>query len=102
MRGGHAGYFQAMVEATEPNVFDAKEMAWFERLEQDHDNLRAALQWFIESEGSEMALKLSGSLVRFWEVHGHMREARQCPESACALRERASSLVMAKRLRGAG
>jgi predicted ATPase/DNA-binding CsgD family transcriptional regulator len=98
----HAGYFQAMVEATEPNVFDAKEMAWFERLEQDHDNLRAALQWFIESEESEMALKLSGSLVRFWGVRGYMREARQWLERAFALREGASSPVLAKALSGAG
>src|SRR5258708_4172038 len=98
----HAGYFQAMVEATEPNVFDAKEMAWFERLEQDHDNLRAALQWFIESEESEMALKLSGSLVRFWGVRGYMREARQWLERAFALREGASSPVLAKALSVAG
>jgi DNA-binding CsgD family transcriptional regulator len=101
-RRAHAVYFQSMVEESEPPVFDTKETEWFESLEQEHDNLRAALHWFIESEESEMALKLSGSLVRFWGVRGYMREARQWLERAFTMSEGVSLPVLAKALSGAG
>ena len=49
---------------------------WLDRLEREHDNLRAVLSWLLE-EGEinqskrEMALRLAGAMLTFWDVHGH-------------------------------
>ena len=73
----YARYYQAFVAKSAPPVFDSKEMEWFDRLGQEQDNVQATLNWFIEKQDAEMALRLSGTLVRFWGVRGFMHEARQ-------------------------
>jgi predicted ATPase/DNA-binding CsgD family transcriptional regulator len=97
----HAQYYQALVEDSAPPVFDAKEMEWFDRLDQVQDNLRTALNWFIEKHDAEMALQLSGRLVRYWSVRGYMQEARQWLKTALTMSENVSSPVMASALSGA-
>jgi non-specific serine/threonine protein kinase len=52
------------------------QIEWLGRLEQEHDNLRVALEWALESEkmapgGDEFALRLSGALRWFWRMRGH-------------------------------
>jgi tetratricopeptide (TPR) repeat protein len=63
-----------------------------ERLEREHENLRAALSWWLEqaeSEGDrssqEMALRLSTALWRFWDMRGHANEGRAFLERGEAL-----------------
>ena len=98
----HARYYHALVEKFAPPVFDAKEIEWFDKLDQEQDNLRAALNWFIAKRDAEMALRLSGTLVRFWGVRGYMHEARQWLEQALHMREDASLPALANALSGAG
>lgn len=48
------------------------------RMEQEHDNLRAALEWSKTAEGTaETCLRLAGSLGLFWEVRGYFTEGRE-------------------------
>ena len=98
----YARYYQAIVEKSAPPVFDPKEMEWFSRLDREQDNLRASLNWFIKKQEAEMALRLSGTLVRFWSVRGYMHEARQWLEQALNLRESVSLPALANALSGAG
>ena len=49
---------------------------WLDRLETEHDNLRAALDWLTENRKSEWGLRLGTALFRFWEVHEHFSEGR--------------------------
>jgi predicted ATPase/DNA-binding CsgD family transcriptional regulator len=98
----HAKYYQAYVEKSAPPVFDPKEMEWFDKLDQEQDNLRATLNWFIEKQDAEMALRLSGTLVRFWGVRGYMYEARQWLEQALNMRENATLPALANALNGTG
>jgi tetratricopeptide (TPR) repeat protein len=49
-------------------------MRWLNDLEAEHDNLRAAMAWAVEHE-LDMALRMGGSLWRFWQFRGHLREA---------------------------
>jgi predicted ATPase/class 3 adenylate cyclase len=47
-REAHAAYYLALAEEAEPQVQGAGQKVWGERLGQDHDNLRAALTWWLE------------------------------------------------------
>ena len=48
---------------------------WLDRLELDHDNLRAALDWAVASDEGEIALRLLAAVWRFWQIRGHLHEA---------------------------
>jgi len=102
IRRAHAGYYLALAEEAEPRLFGEEQIAWFDRLEQEHENLRAALQWFMEREEPESALCMSGALVRFWSVRGYVSEGRKWLEGALAIGEHVEASIRAKALNGAG
>ncbi len=80
----HAEYFLGLADRAEsamPGPRDAVELA---RLELEHDNLRAALAWMLQSGESELALRLASALWRFWFVRGHLVEGRLWLERALA------------------
>ena len=81
----HAGYYLALVERAEPELEGANLSAWLQRLEAEHDNLRAALAWSCRSpETTELSLRLTGALYGFWSGHYHLTEARAWLERALA------------------
>ncbi|MBC7898440.1 MAG: helix-turn-helix transcriptional regulator [Saprospiraceae bacterium] len=69
----HAGYFLALGEKAEPQLQAAQSAEWLNRLEDEHDNLRAALGWFLTND-TALGQRLAGSIWRFWWLHGHVRE----------------------------
>ena len=73
-------------------------------LEREHDNLRAALRWLLESSASEQALRLCVALARFWTIRGYVAEGRAWLQRALALveQEPAAPTVRAKALSWAG
>lgn len=103
-RQGYAAYYLKLAEETEPKLKGVQQVLWMERLEQEHDNLRAALRWLVEQEEIEMALRLCGALYQFWTTHGHWSEGRQWLESILSgsSGETVSLVVRAKALTGAG
>lgn len=66
----HAEYFAALAEEAEPHLRGPQTTAWLRRLEQDHDNLRAAHAWLLEHDAAA-ALRLVVALAAFWDV-GYM------------------------------
>jgi len=84
-RRRHAEHFLALAERAAPELSGPTQSAWFDVLEREHDNLRAALQWSIEHRDAELALRLSGALRLFWIVRGHRGEGRRWCEQALAL-----------------
>ncbi len=105
MRQAHAVYYVALTEKVEPELGGPQQAVWLERLEQEHDNLRAALRWSLErgAEGhsSEIALRLAGALRRFWEVRGHWSEGLTFLERALALSKGVTVPVQVKALKAA-
>jgi predicted ATPase/class 3 adenylate cyclase len=78
VRRRHAAFYLALLERAEPGADGAEQAQWMERLEQEHDNLRAALEWAQATEGAgETSLRLADRLGRFWEARGHFSEGRE-------------------------
>jgi predicted ATPase/class 3 adenylate cyclase len=77
----HAEYFLALAEGAEPELSGPDQLACLERLEAEHDNMRAALQWSLEKE-PETAFRLAGMLARFWEIRSYFSEGSRWLEAA--------------------
>jgi predicted ATPase/DNA-binding CsgD family transcriptional regulator len=74
----HATYYLRLSEEIEPQLDGPEQVALLERLENEHDNLRAAMQWSLEPDENgyrkQLALRLGGALRWFWLVRGHFSE----------------------------
>lgn len=71
----HLEFFVTLAEEAEPQLFGAEQAAWFDRLETDRDNLRAAVEWSLGGDRAESALRLIAALWYFWFSHGPLSEA---------------------------
>jgi predicted ATPase/transcriptional regulator with XRE-family HTH domain len=81
----HAEYFQTVAEAAEREFGTASQQTWFDRLDADHEDLRAGLRWAIEKRDADLALRLAGALWQFWRSHGDYAEGRMWLRAALAL-----------------
>jgi predicted ATPase len=101
----HAEYCLALVELAEPELTGTEQGVWSARLEEEHDNLRSALQWSLHAGELELGLRLGGAARRFWWVHGHLNEGRHWLEGLLGATRgpgTASAASRAKALAGAG
>lgn len=76
----HALYFMRLAEEAEPELTGNQQAAWLVRLDQEHDNIRAALRWAMENgttEAVEVGLRMFGATWRFWNIRGHFTEGRE-------------------------
>ena len=78
IRQNHAAYYRALAEEAEPKLTGPQQAQWLNRLEAEHGNLRAALDWLAESGDYEAAWAMGGALWRFWSVRGYFSEGRAC------------------------
>ncbi len=101
-RRRHLEHFVAFAEEAEPKLADRDQIAWFARLEDEHDNLRAALAFALDNGDSSSALRLVVGVRRFWQIHGYLAEGRQAMESALAITPDEPSELRAKALNMAG
>jgi len=88
-RQAHAMYYLALAEEAQVELSGPRQAAWLERLEGEHDNLRAVVRWSLEpaedtAQRREILLRLGSALVEFWHVRGHYSEGRNILESALA------------------
>lgn len=94
-RRRHAVYYRDLAEAA---VWETEaHAAWINRLRQEYDNLRAALQWTRETGAAELGLRLATALVRYWGHYGPLQEGCQWMETFLALPDIPHALRMTAR-----
>ena len=71
----HFEFFLKFAQEAEPQLTGAEQVTWLKRLEREHDNLRAALEWSRTLQGRpQRGLCLAGALYFFWGVRGYFQE----------------------------
>jgi predicted ATPase/transcriptional regulator with XRE-family HTH domain/Tfp pilus assembly protein PilF len=86
LRWKHAEYFATMAERAYALMSSKEQMVWLNRLEEDHPNIRAAVEYLqsVRSENTQhdalkvglLRLRITAHLWRFWWVKGHLSEGR--------------------------
>ena len=97
----HAHYFAQWVELQQHDLTGAQQQRTLALIENDHDNLRAALTWTRQHQ-SDLNLRLCAALWRFWLVRGYLSEGRGHLAWALAHTTDQISLQRAAVLNGAG
>ena len=100
IKRAHAEFFLALAEEANQGLKGANQLGWLERLETEHDNMRAALSWALERKEAELALRLGGALWRFWWMHDHYSEGRRWLEEALEIEGQGSPESRAMALAG--
>ena len=73
IRDKHLEYFVKLTEQAEPELYRSNQLFWFNRLEDEFDNLRMALGWTLDTN-VESGLRIASIPWRFWYVHGYSQE----------------------------
>jgi predicted ATPase len=102
MRDRHAAFFTGLAEEAAPHLRQADQVEWLAVLDQEHDNMRVALQWLADKDDAEAELRLAAALAYFWEFRAHLSEGQQRLEEALARGEDAPAALRAVCLDFAG
>lgn len=102
VRHAHLAWCAALIAEAEPELTGADQQAWFERLDTEIDNLRAALAWACSQAAADDALRIAGGLTFFWHVRSSYEEGRRWMEAALAIGSAAPSGLRAHALWGLG
>jgi len=99
IRNKHLDFYLTLAEKAEPGLRGPEPARWYELLETEHDNLRAALEWSKQIR-VQSGLRLAGTLRQFWVVRGYFNEGRMHLAELLQTKER--SYASAKALAAAG
>jgi predicted ATPase/DNA-binding CsgD family transcriptional regulator len=100
VRRRHRDWYLAMTEQAEPKLRGHEQEFWFRRLEMEHDNLRAALEWSLTDAGdAEAGMRLAGALAYFWRTRDYFSEGSGWLERALSHDSAVSASVRAKAAR---
>lgn len=88
-RDRHFKYFLKLIEDSRAKLRSSEQLEWLDLMENDHDNLRAALEWSLRYEHLEVAssieqeatiqasFRFAGAMLLFWRLHNHWSEGRR-------------------------
>jgi non-specific serine/threonine protein kinase len=76
IRRAHAEYYLRLAACAQPELMGPDQGTWLDCLEQEQENIRATLQWAIDSGDSELGLQLATAIWMFWSIHGDLSEGR--------------------------
>ncbi len=96
LRRLHAQYFFSLAEGESGTFKGGGRAEWFQLLEDEQDNFRAALSWSLESDEVEFGLRLAAALQPFWTRRGHYGEGRRWLEDVLEKQGPASAVARAE------
>ena len=102
LRRKHAEFFLELAELAKPELLARSSSIWFDRLEAEHDNVRAALGEALERGRADVALRLGGAIWLFWWTRGYWSEGRRWLEAALAAGTASDPQLRGDPLSGAG
>lgn len=85
LRRDHALHYLGLAESLAPELRGPRQAQALERLDAEHDNLRAALAWALSWGDAGAAQRLVAALWEFWFHRGHLTEGRRWQLRALAL-----------------
>jgi len=77
LRSRHLEHYAKLCQQASEHLTDAGQPQWFDRLESDHHNLRAALDWCLEITQPEIGCAMASDVWLYWEARGHLTEGRR-------------------------
>jgi predicted ATPase/class 3 adenylate cyclase len=98
----HAAVFSDLAERADDVILTSNQGYWLERLSVEHENLRGAFDHSVDSGDSRTALRLAGTLWRFWQIRGYLFEGQQRLETALGMPATGLDVERAKALSGLG
>jgi len=101
----HASFYQDIAERVAPLLHGPEQIAWLDRLDEEHANLRIALAWTFSSQSHvALGMRLAAALLWFWIQRNHFSEGYTWLQRAAALSQKAGAapMVRANVLRAAG
>ena len=70
----HRDHYLKLAETASPQLEGRDQVTWLERLETEHDNLRAALSFSLGDPDAQPGLRLASALRVFWRSQGYGSE----------------------------
>jgi predicted ATPase/transcriptional regulator with XRE-family HTH domain len=102
LREAHAVFFLALAEQRAATDWNGHDVRYLDQLEVEHENLRAALQWFADRGDAERGLRLSSALGIFWFIRGYFTEGQRWLDYHLGRSDRVSTVIRATALEVAG
>jgi predicted ATPase/class 3 adenylate cyclase len=99
LRDAHLAFFLSVAEEAEPRLRSVHGQVWLERLDVEHDDLRAAMAWAISvPRRTDELLRLASALWYFWYERGHLTEGRDWLDKAVSAHAGAPTVAYARAL----
>ncbi|MBC8065610.1 MAG: tetratricopeptide repeat protein [Chlorobia bacterium] len=77
VRSAHRDFFYGLTVSAAGHLRGIDQKSWLDRLESEHDNLRAAIQWSVmQGDMEEKGLQMCSNLYYFWWIRGHLSEGK--------------------------
>ncbi len=73
----HRDWYVALAAQAAGDLSGGDQRRWLDRLELEHDDIRAVLDRAVAAPDPPVAIGLAFSMWRFWQKHGHLAEARR-------------------------
>lgn len=102
VRRHHTQYYLLLAEEAEPELTGPDQRMWLDRLEVEHDNIRAGLRQAFDQGDVEVGLRLVAAVWPLWYAHAHFREGMRWLEQGLAQGTGVSEPVLARALAGGG
>jgi non-specific serine/threonine protein kinase len=98
----HAIYFLSFVQQQGFDRLIADEALRHARVDDEYDNVRTALRWFLDQRDAGMSLAFCSALRQYWVVRGHLSEGRRWLNAALSTEDGTQPAARAKALHAAG